>query len=95
MSNCNTCHQPSDYNGWTNYETWCVNLWLDNEPGSYDAMRQLARSHKQLHDAAEAIRDTVEACSPMRDEATLYSDLVSGALQAVNWREIAEALRDE
>jgi hypothetical protein len=23
------------YNGWTNYETWCVNLWLNNDQGSY------------------------------------------------------------
>ena len=23
------------YNGWTNYETWCVKLWLDNERGTY------------------------------------------------------------
>ena len=21
----------SDYNGWTNYETWCVKLWIDKE----------------------------------------------------------------
>lgn len=23
------------YNGWTNYETWCVNLWLSNEEPLY------------------------------------------------------------
>ena len=23
------------YNGWTNYETWCVNLWMSNDHGSY------------------------------------------------------------
>jgi hypothetical protein len=23
------------YNGWTNYETWCVSLWIDNEEGDY------------------------------------------------------------
>ena len=23
------------YNGWTNYETWAVGLWIDNEQGSY------------------------------------------------------------
>lgn len=23
------------YNGWTNYETWNVKLWMDNDEGSY------------------------------------------------------------
>lgn len=25
-----------EYNGWTNYETWNVALWLDNERGTHD-----------------------------------------------------------
>lgn len=24
----------NEYNGWTNYETWCVNLWIDSEEWS-------------------------------------------------------------
>ncbi len=28
--------QTQTYNGWTNYETWNVALWLDNEQGSYN-----------------------------------------------------------
>jgi hypothetical protein len=31
------------YNGWTNYETWVVNLWMDNEEGSYDYWREVAQ----------------------------------------------------
>lgn len=23
------------YNGWSNYPTWCVNLWLQNDEGLY------------------------------------------------------------
>lgn len=30
------------YNGWTNYETWVVNLWMDNSEGSYDYWREVA-----------------------------------------------------
>jgi hypothetical protein len=29
------------YNGWTNYETWCVSLWLDNERGTYADVRAM------------------------------------------------------
>lgn len=25
----------SKYQGWTNYETWAVNLWLENSEGDY------------------------------------------------------------
>ena len=33
------------YNGWTNYETWAVSLWLDNEQGSYNYWREQAEEH--------------------------------------------------
>lgn len=30
------------YNGWTNYETWAVNLWLSNDEGLYNYWREQA-----------------------------------------------------
>jgi len=32
------------YNGWANYETWCVNLWLTNDQGSYNHWRERAQA---------------------------------------------------
>ena len=32
------------YNGWTNYETWLVNLWMDNEQGSQEYWQEEAQS---------------------------------------------------
>ncbi len=31
------------YNGWTNYETWVVNLWMDNSEGLHDHWVNTAR----------------------------------------------------
>ena len=31
------------YNGWTNYETWNVALWIGNEEGSYTYWQEAAR----------------------------------------------------
>jgi hypothetical protein len=28
------------YNGWTNYQTWNVALWLQNDPALYDLARE-------------------------------------------------------
>jgi hypothetical protein len=32
-----------EYNGWTNYETWCVNLWMSNDAGSDEFFRETAQ----------------------------------------------------
>ena len=32
----NLLDQDTEYNGWTNYETWNVGLWLGGDEGLYD-----------------------------------------------------------
>jgi len=31
--------QDSNYNGWANYETWNVSLWIQNDQSIYDAAK--------------------------------------------------------
>ena len=31
-----------EYNGWYNWETWSVNLWMDNDQGSHEMWREIA-----------------------------------------------------
>jgi hypothetical protein len=42
--------ERKEYNGWTNYETWCVNLWMSNDQGSDEYFRELAQ---EVYDEAE------------------------------------------
>ena len=43
-------NKTMSYNGWTNYETWNVALWLDNDYESY----QLARTCKNFREYRKA-----------------------------------------
>jgi hypothetical protein len=35
------------YNGWKNYETWTVSLWLDNDEKSYRYWRTQVERHRK------------------------------------------------
>lgn len=82
------------YQGWTNYETWAVNLWLSNDEHSYNTLVETVTIHTE-YDAADAVRDWVADMNPLADDASLFSDLLTAALQSVNWHEIVNAVRED
>jgi len=83
------------HEGWKNYETWCVNLWLDNEEPLYREVTERAagfarsRSTKERARAAlaEWLKDFVTEQAP--ELRGLWSDLLTAALSEVDWDEIA------
>jgi ketopantoate reductase len=87
------------HNGWTNYETWNVALWIDNEEGSHRERCDMARRARSASDLADRLKDWVTEMAPDLG-ASMFSDLLSAALSEVNWDEIAgnwyeEAHEDE
>ncbi len=91
------------YNGWTNYETWNVALWYDNDQGSYnercDMVREIAEDNDDKDDAvgdiASWLKENVENANPLASEASMFSDILGAALGEVNWHEIAGNWLDE
>lgn len=75
------------YNGWTNYETWLVNLWLTNEEVSDATLREIVK-HGQDYEAADALKAWVKDEYLPDLGAGLASDLVGAALSEVDWLEI-------
>ena len=84
----------ADYNGWKNYETWCVNLWLTNEPETEEFLRMLAQMHASEYHRADSLKNYVEEMASI-DEATMFVDLLRSALCNVNWREIIKNHQDD
>lgn len=94
------------YNGWKNYPTWCVNLWLSNdEPlyrealeraGAVCAETESRSEHWSLEESHRfGVADdfkgwVVDDLAPDLG-ASFGSDLLGWALDHVDWEEIANA----
>ena len=92
------------YNGWKNYETWNVALWIDNDQGNYNHRQSLAqdawddaeagrystREQNAKSALADSLKDWIEEQNPLANEASMFADLMNAALSEVDWYEIAE-----
>jgi hypothetical protein len=82
------------HEGWSNYATWAVNLWVSNDEGLYlEKGQRVDRALRYgARDFAEEIESWIEDMRPDLSTALaggLYADLLSFALGEVNWRELA------
>ena len=82
-------NEERGYNGWTNYETWAVSLWLDNEQSSYLYWREQAARHRKGGPNSSQVRDgiwTVEEAArfnladQVKEEVTDASPLCEASL---------------
>ena len=91
------------YNGWKNYETWNVALWIDNDQSTYYTRQEMAqqayddaeqddedeRMREATRELAQALENWIDEMRPPM-EASMFADLLGAALSEVDWYEIAE-----
>ena len=74
----------NEYNGWTNYETWLVNL----EMGFTDDSQ--AFEARNLDDLIVELKEYAE--NALESDNTLATNFAHVILSKVDWREIAEVV---
>jgi hypothetical protein len=78
------------YNGWSNYETWLVSLWIDSEDIEGDSEDIEGDNSKEI---AENLKKCIYANNPLlENRSSRYSDLIKASLSRVNWQEIVDKL---
>lgn len=83
-------HSPSlgcPYNGWPNYETWLVNLWLDNEEAWYRDTKRMTRG-SDIKAYVEQLVEGIIGEKAAREG--LVSDIISTFLSDVEFNRIGE-----
>jgi hypothetical protein len=89
-------------NGWSNYETWAMALWIDNEETTYRYWRAAAREliqgpamkkRERLYVLAGRLKDEFEDERPELEG--VWGDLLGAAMSEVNWHEIAGVILDD
>ena len=94
------------YNGWKNYPTWNVALWLGNDAFLASQVEDLTRETLEEHEArtgygTEArgslahhlrvfVDDLIEDTAPAVFEASFVADIFGWAMDQVDWFEIAD-----
>lgn len=77
------------YNGWANYETWNVHLWVTNDEGAYRSILAYREADGGEFDAAgasECVKCLFPSGTPDMEGPSDYDK--------VDWVEVAEALNE-
>ena len=79
------------YNGWTNRETWLVNLWLTNEQAYNDTALDICTTY-DLRAACDRLEGFVD--SLLESAPGFAADMINAALGHVNWSEIVLSMKE-
>ena len=74
----------NEYNGWTNYETWLVNLEMGLTDDSH------AFESRNLDDLIVELKEYAE--NAIESDNTLATNFANTILSKVDWSDIAEAV---
>ncbi len=89
--------KDSEYNGYTNFETWLLSLNLDNEQCLNERLLEIVNGSGEVYDKAQELKQWIED-EFFNDEFGVYKicdTWTERDFQEVDWCEIIESHFDE
>ena len=82
----------NEYSGYSNYPTWAVKLWMDNDEALSDTANEIASEHRDsAYAVGKAIQEYLEEWQDIPENG-MEADIWQWAWGQVDWREIGELL---
>ncbi len=79
----------TEYNGWSNRETWIVNLWMTGDQSYYEQLCEIISSRDSVDNQTEALKGWIRF-EYDGEYSSIWADLINNSLAEVNWYEIIE-----
>ena len=77
------------YNGWRNYETWCMNMWLNSEPAGIRLINQALYVSENNLKCGEWLKCQLEAQLECEiEDSSVWRDLLRRSFDKIAWFEI-------
>lgn len=88
------------HNGYKNYETWAVSLWLHNDYDEYmevigEAYDYAGESENGVYEFSAWLRNHIENQIPQNLSSGIFADFINASLGEVDWYEISQEFINE
>lgn len=84
------------YNGWANYPTWNMNIWLNNDEYTQERCVEMANEADSVGELADSLKEFGEELFLLADDCSetpitgVNADLLTWAQGMIDWDEIAK-----
>ena len=82
------------YNGWLNWETWLMALYINNDEGTQDEARAVCLQDIPEYEAVQNLREWAEETLLNVEDEGIIADIVGGFAADVFWLEIVRNIRE-
>ena len=91
----------SEYNGWTNYETWTVKLVIDNTESLYyffqDAVKEVQEKYSEdqrISSLINILENVIKSDMPQTTNR-IWGPIMNAAYHRINFPEIARSMLED